>query len=76
MKDLIQSRSELWNRQGQINPKHLKAGSVKDKIEVQIDERTTIFVKPGTNIEAVRVKYLKHIYGFHWMDKSGNVNHK
>lgn len=33
------------------------AGSIKGKIEVIINERTRIYVKPGTDIDFIRHKY-------------------
>jgi hypothetical protein len=72
---VIDNRHSIF-RQTTISEKHLKAGSIKGKIEVRIDDRTVIYVKPGKDIEAIKEKYQKATGIFHYLDQSGNVNTK
>ncbi len=37
--------------------KHIKPKDVSGLIPVKIDDRTTILVKPGADIEAIKLKY-------------------
>lgn len=50
-------------RQGKIPAKALKLGSVTDRIEVSLGDKnnTKIYVKPGTDIDKVKRKYLEHL---------------
>jgi hypothetical protein len=62
--------------QGHIDHRKLSKGSVRGKIEVRVDERTLVYINPGKDKEATRMKYLKHIYGAHWIDYGGNMHKK
>jgi hypothetical protein len=42
------------------NKKHIKIKSTEGLISVKIDSRTTVLVKPGTDIEALKLKYLNY----------------
>ena len=45
------------SRRDQLTDKERSAGTLKNRIPVRIDEKTVIFVKEGTDIEAMRRKY-------------------
>jgi hypothetical protein len=54
--------------QSPIDHRKLLRGSVKNKIQVRIDNRTLVYIEPGKDKEAIRKKYLEHIYGQRWAD--------
>jgi len=37
--------------------KHIKPKDTTGLIPIKIDEKTTVLVKPGTDIEAIKLKY-------------------
>lgn len=47
--------------QTKISQAAIRRGSVKDKIPVQINDKTIIFVKEGHDIEKAKARYLNHI---------------
>jgi len=61
MNDFIDNYESISKSQVRIPESKLKRGSLRGKIEVVLDERTTIYVKPGKDIESIKEKYLKHM---------------
>lgn len=43
--------------QGKIERVKLKAGSLVGKIPIKVNEKTTVFVNPGTNIDEIIKKF-------------------
>lgn len=48
-----------WAAEYMKDEKQFKAPSMEGKTAVRLDHRTVVFVKPGTDIEALKAKYLK-----------------
>ena len=59
--------------QGHLPDVKLSAGSLAGKVEVVIDSRTRIYVRPGRDTEEVRQKYLDHMNRYHYLDGSANT---
>lgn len=59
-----------YARQGYIPPRLLRRGSLAGRIRIALNDpnHTEIYVRPGSNVRAIREKYLKHVNMFRFDD--------
>ncbi|MCK9220236.1 MAG: hypothetical protein M0P47_09335 [Bacteroidales bacterium] len=73
MNDSIDNKQGLSTRNKPIPQAKLSHGSLKGKIPIRLDDRTTLYVDYRHNVNKAIERYAKHMYSFAYIDKSGNV---